>query len=180
MAESGVREFRKTIRRLERLLTFDLKDTCCCSGVTMAQCHTLLELEALDQVTLGELSGRMELDKSTLSRNVWGLVQAGHIRVAPHPGDRRAVVLTLTAKGRRTCAQINTVNDALFLRVIDALPAGAVDGIMAALESFARALAAATNRTEPAGVPPSGSRTSARRSNSARGSRGTHSRRNDR
>jgi len=150
MAESRVRAFRRTVRRIERLLAFDLKDTCFSCGVTLAQCHTLLDLEGAGRATVGDLADRMELDKSTLSRTVDGLVRLGKIRRVPHPDDRRAVTLTLTAEGRKTCARIHAVNDRLFEEVLAALPAGKADGIVAALEEFARALAVGTHRADSA------------------------------
>jgi DNA-binding MarR family transcriptional regulator len=145
-----VRRFRKAIRLFERLLSFDLKDTCGCGGVTLAQCHTLLELEELGQATVGELAGRMQLDKSTLSRTVEGVVSIGLVRRSARPGDRRVVALTLTDQGKQVCRQINASNDRLFGRVLEAVPAGEVAGILAGFDTLAGALAATLKLPEAA------------------------------
>ena len=54
----------------ERLTARQLKEESCCRGVTLAQCHTILEIEELGQATTVELSKRLGLDKSTLSRTI--------------------------------------------------------------------------------------------------------------
>ena len=40
-----------------------LKEDSCCQGVTLAQCHTILEIEDLGRATSVELSKRLGLDK---------------------------------------------------------------------------------------------------------------------
>jgi len=82
-------------------------DTGCC-GVTLAQCHTLLELAA-SQLSLTGLAAALDLDPSTLSRTVDGLVRAGMVERAEDASDRRSLRLTLTAAGRAKVAFIDGV-----------------------------------------------------------------------
>ncbi len=115
---TAVRKFRETLRRFERLIEGRLRASAGCCGVSLAQCHALLEIEALGRPALNELAQSLELDKSTLSRTVEGLVRLGLVARAAHAADRRSVSLSLTEKGRQTCARINRENDALFTRVL--------------------------------------------------------------
>jgi DNA-binding MarR family transcriptional regulator len=99
-------DFRRDLRVLEREIVRQLAaDTDCC-GVTMAQCHALLEL-SLAEVSLSELAAEIDLDASTMSRTVESLVQAGMVERKTNPKDRRALRLTLTAAGRAKVAAID-------------------------------------------------------------------------
>lgn len=80
-------------------------DTGCC-GVTLAQCHTLLELAAAE-LSLTGLAAALDLDASTLSRTVDGLVRAGMVERAEDASDRRSLRLTLTPAGRAKVAFID-------------------------------------------------------------------------
>jgi len=117
MKQHELRSFRKLLRMLERLTANQLKEESCCHGVTLAQCHTILEIEALDQATTIALAKRLGLDKSTLSRTVDGLVNVGLVERVPHPTDRRFMLLSLTAQGRGVADQINQSNDHYYSRV---------------------------------------------------------------
>lgn len=104
---AAITAFRRQLRVLERELVLQLvADTGCC-GVTLAQCHTLLELEA-SELSLTGLAAALDLDTSTLSRTVDGLVRAGMVARAEDASDRRSLRLTLTPAGRAKVAFINT------------------------------------------------------------------------
>lgn len=117
MKRAEIRKFREDLRRFERLVASQLKGSSCCIGVTLAQCHVLLEIEARERPSLGELARALGLDKSTLSRTVDGVVNIGLVDRIFHPKDRRSVQLSLTSQGQITCKRINEGNDGLFNRV---------------------------------------------------------------
>lgn len=117
MKNTQVRVFRKTFRRFERLISDQLKDTCCCCGVTLAQCHALLEMEEQKTTNTSRLSKSLGLDKSTLSRTVDGLFNIGLVKRISHASDRRFTQLTLTKKGKDVCKKINLENDRYFKEV---------------------------------------------------------------
>lgn len=121
MDQTLVRGFRKHLRTLERLVDGWVNQDCCGLGITMPKCHALLALEDMGQCSLGELATFLGLDKSTLSRTVDALVREGMLSREPAPGNRRAVLLRLTSKGRNTCRAINERNDGLFSAVLKRL-----------------------------------------------------------
>jgi DNA-binding MarR family transcriptional regulator len=101
-----IEEFRRDLRVLERAMVRQLaQDTECC-GVTLAQCHALLELSAAP-LSLTALAAALDLDISTLSRTVDGLVRCGFVERTEDAADRRAVRLELTDSGRRKVATID-------------------------------------------------------------------------
>lgn len=114
MEYSMIRAFRKAFRRFERLN--DSLTSGCCTAVTMSQCHTLLEIEEMNETTLVRLADNMNLDKSTVSRAIEGLVQQGLVQRTPHPTDRRFVLLKLTCAGEEVCRQINKDADEIYFK----------------------------------------------------------------
>ena len=97
------------MRLFERLTANQIKQDSCCRGVTLAQCHTILEIEDLGQATTVELSKRLGLDKSTLSRTIDGLVNNGLVARVANPTDRRFYLLSLTIKGQDVADHINQI-----------------------------------------------------------------------
>ena len=124
----------------ERLTAQQLREDSCCQGVTLAQCHTILEIEDMVQATTVELSKRLGLDKSTLSRTVDGLVNIGLLERAPDPKDRRFNRLSLTGKGQEVADQINQANDEFFREVFDGIEGERHDEVIDNFETLVRAL----------------------------------------
>ncbi len=73
--------------------------TPCGHPVSVSAAHALMELASNDPLTLNELTTRLHLQKSTVSRLVDRLVRRRWVRRISHPGDSRAVLLKLTDKG---------------------------------------------------------------------------------
>jgi DNA-binding MarR family transcriptional regulator len=94
-----LRSFRAKLRILEREIGRCLEDQTDCCGVTVAQCHVLLELDGLGSVNLKAIADRLELDKSTLSRAVDSLVQLGLAARKEDPENRRQQIISLTKSG---------------------------------------------------------------------------------
>ncbi|MEV4319970.1 MarR family winged helix-turn-helix transcriptional regulator [Actinocrispum sp. NPDC049592] len=57
-------------------------------------------IETPEAVTIVELASRLDVTKQAASKTVAELVGWGYIERCPHPTDRRAQVLALTARGR--------------------------------------------------------------------------------
>lgn len=140
MKKQKIRAFRKSLRLFERLTAQQLKEDSCCRGVTLAQCHTILEIEDMGQATTVELSKRLGLDKSTLSRTVDGLVNIGLLKRAPDPNDRRFNLLSLTEKGQEVADHINQANDEFFRQVFDGIEGERHDEVVDNFETLVRAM----------------------------------------
>lgn len=82
------------------------------SGCSPTECHTLIEIGRTGHLTAGELSQRLALDKSTISRVVARLVERGLVAVGEHQGDQRLKPLVLTAEGQLQLARIDQGSNA--------------------------------------------------------------------
>ena len=143
-----LRDFRAVLRVLEREVGSALQGQGECCGVTSAQCHVLLELEGAGCVNLTGLSARLELDKSTLSRTVDGLVQAGLVDRSADPENRRQQVICLSAVGKERVAGINGLCDAAYATVFNHIPVEKYDQVIESVGLLARALVRA-RKEEP-------------------------------
>lgn len=124
MKPKDLATFRRDLRILEREIARSLASETGCCGVTLAQCHLLLEVGEKGQTGVTELSAALELDKSTLSRAVDGLVQAGILDREPDPENRRHQIVSLTPKGREKAESINGLCDGSYRRMFSFIPEG--------------------------------------------------------
>ncbi|HHV30393.1 MAG TPA: MarR family transcriptional regulator [Clostridium sp.] len=116
------KQLREVIRILERKLGVlgEFKTSCC--GVTMAQCHALVEIGRAGDISLKELSEILNLDSSSMSRTVNNLVNNGLVRRDIDPLDRRYVTITLTESGNELFRSIEERMNSYFESVYLALP----------------------------------------------------------
>ncbi len=110
MDKGYLRKFREILRLFDRELFFQNVSSCC-GGVTLAQCHTLLEIENNEKITVTELAGNLLLDKSTTSRTVESLVRSGLVERNIPSDNRRITTLNLTDTGKDTCNDIKWNNE---------------------------------------------------------------------
>jgi DNA-binding MarR family transcriptional regulator len=115
----SIRDFRRSLRTLEREVELSLASQTECCGVTSAQCHLLLELEARGSSSIGELAEALELDPSTMSRTADSLVRAGLVLRADDPANRRRQMLDLSAAGKKKTDYINDSCDEYYRTVLD-------------------------------------------------------------
>lgn len=117
-----VTAFRKTLREFERELDQQNNSSCCC-GVTLAQCHVLMELSASDNLSLNQLSDQLSVDKSAASRTVETLVSKEMVHRSIPRENRRTTILSLTGTGTRVSQQINDGNNDYYAKVLQGIPA---------------------------------------------------------
>jgi DNA-binding MarR family transcriptional regulator len=121
--KTDIRNFRSSLRRLEREMQLSLEAQCSCCGVTPAQCHLVLELDANGEETVSGLAEALALDKSTLSRTVEPLRKSGFVACERGGTDRRVVMVSLSAKGKALAAEINGSCDEYYRRALEGLDA---------------------------------------------------------
>lgn len=86
---------------LVRLIQLRDRNQICCHGLSVTQAHAIDALHRGSSFTLNDLATVLNLDKSTTSRVMDALERKGYVTRAPHPDDRRAVLLSVTASGKR-------------------------------------------------------------------------------
>jgi DNA-binding MarR family transcriptional regulator len=75
------------------------------TGLSMPQFSILMQLHHKGPCGMSEVSGRFDISAAAASQLVEKLVQAGYLDRAEDPSDRRAKLLTLSAKGEELIQQ---------------------------------------------------------------------------
>ncbi len=144
IADSGeIRQFRRALRGLEREIEYSLSSQTECCGVTIAQCHLLLELDHRGPSSIGELALALELDPSTLSRTVDGLVKSQMATRADDPANRRRQIVELLPAGRAKVAAIDALCDVYYATLLDKAPPALKSAIGAVVAYLAEGMRAA-------------------------------------
>jgi len=89
------------VRRMSRIITRVYDDSLRPLGITASQFTLLVQLAQRDGVTASEIGYGLDIEKSTLSRNLKRLLALDLIKMDP-PAGRRGRGLHLTIKGDHT------------------------------------------------------------------------------
>jgi DNA-binding MarR family transcriptional regulator len=102
------------LNELVRVYQFRDRDRICCHDVSVTQCYAIEALVRRGPSGLNDLAAELYLEKSTASRVVGALERKGYVTRSAHPEDGRAIVLSVTAAGRRLHDRIrkDLVNEA--------------------------------------------------------------------
>jgi DNA-binding MarR family transcriptional regulator len=122
MNPKQLENFRKNLRQLEREIGDQLKDQTECCGVSMAQCHALMEIGGIDQISIGDIAEYLNLDKSTLSRTVDNLVKLGLVNRDTNMDDRRYMKIYLSDQGKKVYDDINEQCDTYYQEMFNLIP----------------------------------------------------------
>jgi DNA-binding MarR family transcriptional regulator len=137
-----IRLLREKLRQVEREVNDPFRSDGGCCGISLAQCHTLLEVGNAGQVSLVNLASILGLDTSTLSRTIQGLVMLGFVNRTTSDKDRRYVSISLTEQGRGVYEKIESTFNDYFRQVIELIPADKRDAAIDGVAAFADALKA--------------------------------------
>ncbi len=146
MKPEEIRRFRNNMRQLQRSLGWQAKSDAACCGVTVAQCHALLEIGCNSGITLIDLASALTLDTSTISRTIEGMVRDGLVKRKAQPDDRRYLSLTLTQKGQKTYNNINCTYDLYYKDIFADIPEEKHIEILENIQLLANALLENNNR----------------------------------
>ena len=130
MTFEKVELFRQKLRIIEREIEDQLKNGTVCCGVSLSQCHTLMELGIFESTTISNLASMLKLDKSTLSRTIEGMVQIGLVNREIDPSDRRYMRIGLTDQGRKTFKSINGFCNDFYTRIFEYIPKNKQDQVI--------------------------------------------------
>lgn len=116
------RQLRELVRKLERKLGVMQDGEYSCCGITLAQCHALVEIGRAVNISLNELAELLNLDNSTLSRTVNNLVANELAKRDIDPQDRRCVAISLTESGLKLFEGIETSMDLYYCKIYQSIP----------------------------------------------------------
>lgn len=134
MQNQGSDNLRELLRVLIRKLGILQKNDASCCGVTIAQCHTLVEIGRKRKISLIELSELLGLDKSTMSRTISNLVGADLVKRETDPENRRYITIELTSKGREVFQMIEDNMHTYYSNIFHSIPETKRKDILESLE----------------------------------------------
>lgn len=140
MNSKTIERFRAKLREIERVVWLQTRSEALCCGVTMAQCHAILEIGTAGELHLKDLSARLGLDTSTLSRTVESLVKDGLSERTPSALDRRATVIRLSKKGRTAYDRVNTTWNQICMELFRSIPLAKHDQLIDSVSILAELL----------------------------------------
>lgn len=138
---------RRAIGRLSR----SLRATDAGTGLTPTQLSLLATVARRGELPLAELCRIESLNPTLLSRAVGRLEEAGLLRRRPHPDDRRAVLVDVTAAGRRVHRRIRAERTDVLAAQLRALAEPDRAALLAALPVLERVADALEEQSLPAG-----------------------------
>lgn len=109
-------------------------------GITGAQGYTLLAIPDRERISMNDLSLKMKLASSTMTRMVDQLVQRGLVDRQPDAEDRRVVRVQLTERGAQASAQLHGTLQGFFAQVLQSVPDGERETILRSLETLNQAI----------------------------------------
>lgn len=114
---------REVLRTMVRKLGLLHRGEAGCYGLTLGQCHTIIEIGRATKIPISRLAECLNLDGSTVTRNVDNLEKVGLVVREPSPSDRRMTLLCLTVEGEARYKKINDGMNHYYSQVIASLPA---------------------------------------------------------
>ena len=148
-----VEHVRAASRQMVRELGF-MQSTLAATRYPPSAVHAILEIGARRSLAAAQLADFLGLEKSSVSRMVRKLVDAGELEEAAHGTDARVKTLTLTAQGQHTLAGIHAFGRQQVASALARLPTSEQQLVGQGLARYAEALEA--QRLDTAVVVPSG------------------------
>jgi len=105
IAELGSHCICNNLRRAARLVTNYYDKLLEPAGLRVSQATVLVVLYLADGQTINEMAATLELDRTTLTRNLKPLAQQGLLTIAPG-SDQRTRVVALTPKGKAALLRV--------------------------------------------------------------------------
>lgn len=133
----------KSIRAASRLIVRELgfmNQNLAATDYPPSAVHSMLEVETHGAMTAAQLVRILGLEKSSVSRMLAKLVEAGELEETPSADDARTKLLSLTVKGRETVQNINIYADQRVAGALDKLDPFTQKAVSKSLSSYAIAL----------------------------------------
>jgi DNA-binding MarR family transcriptional regulator/GNAT superfamily N-acetyltransferase len=114
------------------------------TDLTLSSVHAIIEIGRAGQLSSRELSQKLQLEKSTVSRLVKSLVVRGEFRELRSSNDLRIKLLSLTRQGKKTLGNIDRYAETQVSNALDRLNVDSRQGVLKGLQDYSAALNAAS------------------------------------
>lgn len=125
-----VDEVGQMIQRLVKVIHLFERDQIKIYGFTTSQCNVLLEIIKTGSLTMNELSDKMNLNTSTMTRILDNLVRDKYIARDRDESDRRIVVVRLTESGNEMAQKLTDSVNEYYRKIIENIPEGQLDSVL--------------------------------------------------
>lgn len=134
------KQLREMIRVLERKLGILQEGQFSCCGITMSQCHALVEIGRAESICLNDLAKILNLENNTMSRTVSNLAERKLAKREINPQDRRYLNISLTDKGYKHYKNIEEDMNQYFNDIYEAIPENKKQQVLESLEILIEAI----------------------------------------
>jgi DNA-binding MarR family transcriptional regulator len=134
MENKGSDYLRELVRILVRNLGILEKDDSSCCGISISQCHAIVEIGRAQEISLNELAEILNLDKSTMSRTIDNLVKSGLVVRELHSLDRRYVTIKLTDEGIKILKNVEGGMREYYNNIFKTIPEGKREQVLESLK----------------------------------------------
>jgi DNA-binding MarR family transcriptional regulator len=134
-------DIRSASRQMVRELGF-MEATLAATDYPPSAVHTILEIGLRGPMTAMQLANILHLEKSSVSRMVHKLIEAGELKDTTDSFDSRSKPLSLTAKGKRTLAALHDFGRRRVMAALGHLSESEQRTVCEGLMLYARALKA--------------------------------------
>lgn len=140
MINQGSEYLRELLRILVRNLGILEKSDVSCCGVTIAQCHAIVEIGRIKKISLIELADLLGLDKSTMSRTINNLVEAGLVKRDIDAENRRYISIQLTDQGIEVFVSIENSMYRYYSDIFKSIPEDKRNQVLDSLEILVKSV----------------------------------------
>jgi len=144
---------RELLRILIRKLGVLERSEAACCEMTLSQCHALVEIGRAGMMSVNQLSERLGLDKSTVSRSADRLVLDGLLLREESATDRRYVSLKLSTKGTESYNNLEQRMATYFDSVVADIDQEERAMVLKGLQTLTKALGSAFIRAKKVSLP---------------------------
>lgn len=122
------------LQKTVRIFQMFEKETIRIHGFTYSQCYVLLEILKCGSLTMNEISSKMHLGNSTITRIMDNLVRDHLILRQRSVQDKRMVEAVLTEQGTEAAQKLQRGITLYYQKIISNLPRGHVREVMNSVE----------------------------------------------
>lgn len=126
-------EVGELVQKLVRVLQLFERDQIKIHGFTSSQCYAMLEILKAGHINMNNLSDKMNLDTSTMTRVIDKLVRDEFVLRSRDEEDRRVMIVSLSEKGKEAALKLQgSVND-YYKKILENLPEGHIDEVLSSV-----------------------------------------------
>jgi len=135
-----VKQLRESIRLMERKLGILEECNVSCGGVSLTQCHAIVEIGRAKSISLIDLSELLNLDNSTMSRTVNNLVNKGLVERELDKKDRRYVTIKLSDEGIKVFENIELSMNSFYSKVFQSISGEKQEQVLESMQILLEAI----------------------------------------